>query len=1418
MSLGPFITYVPPGVYTRTLTEANAANVVAGVRIPVVIGVGQEELEQDNVEMIRGSSASVDQQIVVEDVSLSWVVDSTNPQHLQLGAQDGNLTQFRVRNYPLVDGQGLGRVTNNPRTVSVTVNSIPAAVSMVSGSTGVVTLQVPTQPTDVVRVTYYFHRGDTSFTDVLSDQVTAESAVLTSPGYAPFVITTGVNDSFELTANGLAYTVTLAQGSLSAAAVKATLDAAAIPNLALSVTTDNMGRDHLTLTAPVSVVIGAGTANGPLGWTSGTSTTRNAVFRVYNRPVVDGTSGGITTTDTSKVVVLVNGVQVVPTTLDGTNGLVTLSTAPPPGATVTVQYWANTWQDTFDFLPNQLVTTVIRCGIVPARADYIAGQDFVVSNPTPDVSIVHWGTSYVVAAGSTSVGGTPFNSSQVTGLLVDDKMWLAACTPVTNTAVIPAVVSATEFLLPEVPTTGNGRDTTLGTTNFNLVTNGRQDLITNRPDLIVARVGRNFRDALGRPAAKVIAVDGVNRKLTLKDPLPPDWTVFATFHYNRITDDTFLLTNKVAGPVGVGQYEMFSATQNTNLFQVRFGTKSGLSQIVQWPRGTEQVPDAFHTGSGTAVSETVRVTFGTAAAKNAVWTNRLAEPYALFSTYSATWTQKFNGNTATVDLDTAAPAVVVSGHVTPIQSGPNSGKIEIVLGGEALNVTVDGTDYAVTLTTGFRTPTQIVSDLNTALGLNATAAFLQIGGATGDVFFTITSATTPGAIPVGFDDVSSVRITQGTAETTLGFRVFQTSLGTTGAVVKPATLVGTIAGTFNITGGLNDTLKVRVNGTEYLITLPNGAAVTATAVRNAINAVPGLTSVASVGTGANLGMIRLTSQVTDSTSSLLILDGTVNDVLGFTANQAAGQTFVTAQEVVDVLMDDAGFIPAGGLCYVDSINGQNYLTFESLTTGAATSSVGFGSATNSAFVTTTGIGITPGTGGDGDNGEGTTPNYVVSSSHPSGSSGTGYPGVTYTDATTGLRFTVLPASTGTYDSAGYFTMTVSPTFVVDPSRPFYAVPGLETTVSNTVGVFPEDSASLQTFNPSGVEPTIGDFYYISYQFLKQDFSTQLYRQLKTIEANYGPVSSQNRVSLAAYLAILNGALLVGIKQVLKVPNTNQASDKSFITAIQELATPLPGQIKPDILVPLATSTAVFAYLTQHCETQSLIQNQAERMGFIGFASGTTPTTAQAVVQGLVSNRMVAFYPDSAIITLTDELGNAFEDVVDGSFYAAAVSGAAASPAVDVATPYTRRRIQGFTRIPRILDPIEANQTAVKGITVLENLPSFIRIRQGLTTNMASVLTRLPTVTQIADFVQQQSRGTLDHFVGTKFLSGRTNEVNATMTGLFKQLVQAEIVGAYTGISSAIDADDPTVLRFEAYYQPIFPLLYLVLTFNLRARI
>lgn len=1546
---GPFGTYLQPGAYSKTLSESSVASTVSGLRIPTLLGVGQEELEVSDLELVRGSSSSLDTRIVSEDISLSWIVDDTNPNAPVLGASDGTQVRFRVKNFPLVDGQGAGFITNDVNSVTVLVNGLPVAIGQVRGAKGEVILQIPPAAGDVVRCTYFFHRGDTAFTDDVSDQVSASQAILTSPGFAPFSVLGGVSDTLKLKINGgsektvtfvpspavqasvtipgtgpnagvtykavdagtpgnlirvrhvvagnstpLSINVTgvditvnvatdggglpistanqiaaaiLASGAASAlvtatptgdgtgvalaasytfliggidggsvAALKSQIDAAALTGLTTSVYTDNAGLTHLRLSASISLEITSGNANGILGFSAGAKTTRNASFSVYNRPVVDGSSSGLTTTDTSKVVVKVNGVQVIPASLDGKNGMVTLVSPPAPGSTVTVSYWANTWQDTFDYLPDTFVTNVSRCGVSAGRSDYIQGADFVVSNPSADVSIIHWGASYQVASTTASPGAELFGESQVIPTLVDDKLYLAECAAFVDTAVIPAKTSTKEFLLPAVPTLGNGRDTPLTLATFKAASNGRVGVTSNRPDLLEVRVGRDLSDALGRPAAKVVAVESDTRKITLKDALPPDYKVFATFWTNRLADDQLILTCKTPGPVGMGQYEVFSTLTNTNLFQARFKGKSpSLSDTVRWPRGVETIPDAHHFG-GTPVSEIARITFGSSPATKAEFLSRGASPYSIYAPSSSTWRSALNGaGTVTTNLATATRAYLVSKPM-PLTGG----NLTIPVGSTALELTIDGVNVSVTLPSGSSTVSTLVNAINTAIDAKAEfggasinnylcTAFTNAGN---EVYFVLRGYSTPASLPGGFDHQSSAAIRQGTAESYLGFAAFQTASGTTGAVNKAATLLGSKVGPFTWTAGVNDVLKLRVNGIDYSVTI-QAASTAASAVVADINAVlPVTQGAASVGTLGNLNKVRLTSALNSEQSSIVVLDGTANAVLGLNQGDFAGQSKVSVQEVADRLMDTVNFAvsnwgapgspgtaptvnASGALAYPTLVDGATYLKIDSLTVGIA-SSIAFVDGANSAF-NATGVNITPGL--DGDSGSNAADNFTVTSSHPLGSAGTGTPGQTYTDARTGLRFSVLPATDGSYPATSWFELEVSPTFNVNPSIPSYAVPGLELIVSNTVGVGPEDTATLTTFGSTGSEPKNGDFYFISYRFMKQEYAPRLFRQFKAIEANYGRLSAENRVTMGAYLAILNGAVLVGVKQVLKVPNTNQASAASFVTEIGNLSTPLPGNIKPDVIVPLATDTAVYSFLTQHCEIMSNLRNQSERMGFIGFASGTSPTSAQTIARGLASQRIIALYPDSAVVTLTNELGTTFETLVDGSFYAAAMAGAACSPAVDVATPYTRRRIQGITRIPRTLDAVEANQTATAGVTVLEDLGSgIIRIRQGLTTNMTSILTRLPTVTQIADYTSQQTRGVLDAFVGTKFLNSRVSEVEVSMTSLFKTLIQQEIIGAFTGIEAAVDPDDPTILRAQAYYQPIFPLLYIIITFNLRARL
>jgi len=121
MPIGPFDTYAPPGPYTRTLFENPIQGALEALRIPIFIGEGNEFLTQNDLENVRGSSATVDQRIVQEDETGRAVVSISATGAVTLGDWDGERTQFQVRNFPIVSGNGTGTTTNDRSDVSVTI-------------------------------------------------------------------------------------------------------------------------------------------------------------------------------------------------------------------------------------------------------------------------------------------------------------------------------------------------------------------------------------------------------------------------------------------------------------------------------------------------------------------------------------------------------------------------------------------------------------------------------------------------------------------------------------------------------------------------------------------------------------------------------------------------------------------------------------------------------------------------------------------------------------------------------------------------------------------------------------------------------------------------------------------------------------------------------------------------------------------------------------------------------------------------------------------------------------------------------------------------------------------------------------------------------------------------------------------------
>ena len=364
----PGSVYAPPGVYTQTLFEDPLQSIAGNLRIPLLMGTGSEILSQSGLELVRGSSSSVDQRVVQEDETARAVVAITDAGMVTLGAFDSVWDRIQTKHYPIVNGNGTGTTATDAASVNVTINGDPVVVLAIDGAKGILTLSTSPDLGDLVKVTYYFNRTDTLITDTLSDQITPDAPEIIGAVGENFVITEAVDDTLSFLVDSVdtvAVTITASPAAgYTAAQIAAFINSEAVgTSLVASTIVDNLGQTVLRLIADRGIVVGEGLANTTLGLNLGQDTARNKTFYTFQRPIVDGSNGGVTSTDPADVTVKVDGTQVIPSSMDGASGAVVLPFAPEIGAVVTCQYYFNSWQDTFDYLQHRGVIDITQCGI-----------------------------------------------------------------------------------------------------------------------------------------------------------------------------------------------------------------------------------------------------------------------------------------------------------------------------------------------------------------------------------------------------------------------------------------------------------------------------------------------------------------------------------------------------------------------------------------------------------------------------------------------------------------------------------------------------------------------------------------------------------------------------------------------------------------------------------------------------------------------------------------------------------------------------------------------------------------------------------------------------------------------------------------------------------------------------------------------
>lgn len=702
-----------------------------------------------------------------------------------------------------------------------------------------------------------------------------------------------------------------------------------------------------------------------------------------------------------------------------------------------------------------------------------------------------------------------------------------------------------------------------------------------------------------------------------------------------------------------------------------------------------------------------------------------------------------------------------------------------------------------------------------------------------------------------------VTVDQGTRVSDAGFQVGDTVVATRTSVIDAPSILlrlgwgevdaqGIPAKTLYSEGAdQNNTLVFEIDGASVTVTLNDATAqgnltsiedihadIVGDLGASATALIEGA-SIRIIGATANIGSYIKVSAGTGN-STFNITEGQTSSALGVSAksvssalmsNSIAKADFATALFSVEPKVDaTAGHFTEKAVSYVyENEVGREFVGIESLSTGTGS----IIEVTGGTVATTRGNG-TKISVGDGAVGEDAYQGFFVTSDNPNGSGsandstlndGTGSDGVvgqTYVDSVTGLTFTILEREGGLDYPVGanaQLLFVVSTTLTTNANIPSYVLPGVSLTVSNTLDTQVGDIALVETFNKAGKEPTSGQVYYVDFTRTRSLFNTRTFTSLADVVATYGELSPSNSLSLGAYLAFANGATAIACKQIPLEAGESILTEDQVVASLQDLEGEIVAGLSPSVIIPLYPATsAILSAISNHCDIQSSLRYRSERRSVVGVRAGTQPREVQTLAQATGNSRVCLVYPDLANISFVDAQGTTQTFLVGGEFIAVAVALATSNESIDSATPWTGRSINGFASLGRTLDEVDANSTANAGVTVIHQQASGIKVRHGLTTNMTSLLTKTPTVIQIADDVQVRSRNLLSRYVGVKFVPQVVQQIEARLNAFFKQLVRDQIISTYTGLSVSRDENDPTQLNVEVFYKPVYPLLYIQFTF------
>lgn len=430
------------------------------------------------------------------------------------------------------------------------------------------------------------------------------------------------------------------------------------------------------------------------------------------------------------------------------------------------------------------------------------------------------------------------------------------------------------------------------------------------------------------------------------------------------------------------------------------------------------------------------------------------------------------------------------------------------------------------------------------------------------------------------------------------------------------------------------------------------------------------------------------------------------------------------------------------------------------------------------------------------------------------------PSIGYRTVTETIQISDTPAPLGNtgIDTAANFVVT-------SLAGAVYEGGGTDYTLATT-GT-PATAAVTTIVREAGGSMTAGEIVYVSYRYSDSDFYQPFFStDWDEIQSRFGAAISStgaitSPLSLAAKIVMEQGA-----RELILVPTTGTSATvaSSELTAAYAkldarddvgIVVPLPVGVTGTDVAPGDTNL-VGTDLKNHVENATS-QGQY-RIGIIGYET-TVDRTFEDVATAIDSARVILAYPN--VMSWYNGYTNLVAEVA-GYYLAAAYAGILASQAPQ--QPLTAKSVRSFNQIPaRVATTMTAaakNALSGGGVAVTEQrADGRLVVRHGVTTDMATVLTREVSITRAKDALLSLVHQALDlsGIIGDAATNDSPVQVRGIVEGALVQAVSGDIIVGYSNLAVKVSSNDPTVLEVKFAYSPAYPLNQITVSFSINTQ-